>query len=30
MSLHIVDMHRGIPEKEDPVGRRAGLLDMCG
>ena len=30
MRLHMVDMDRGIPEKEDPVGRPAGLLDICG
>ena len=30
LRVHVVDMHRGIPEKEDTVGRRAGLPDMCG
>ncbi len=25
MRLHVVDTHRAVPEKEHPIGRRAGL-----
>jgi hypothetical protein len=28
MRFHALDLHRGVPEKEHPVARRTGLVEL--